>query len=111
MPEEENSMRFLAPVGLIVFTIVLIIVIATSTGGGDGKDEKSRADQGSSTITTKTTKTTTQNTVEEPIYVVKSGDNLATIAEDTGVSMADIEELNPDIDPRGLVAGQKIKLK
>ncbi len=111
MPENENSLRNLAPVGLIVFTIVLIVVIVTSTGGGDGDDESSGAGQGRTTKTEKTTKTTTQKTIEEPIYVVKSGDNLATIAEDTGVSMADIEELNPDIDPRALVAGQKIKLK
>ncbi len=111
MPEKGNSIRFLAPVGLIVFTIVLIVVIVTSSGGGDGKDETSGADKGRTTRTVKTTKTATQKTTEEPIYVVKSGDNLATISEKTGVPMADIEVLNPDIDPRALVEGQKIKLK
>ncbi len=43
--------------------------------------------------------------------MVKSGDILTTIAERTGVSVARILELNRDIDPQALVAGQQIKLR
>ena len=43
-------------------------------------------------------------------YSVKPGDVLSAIAETTGVSLATIERLNPDVDAKALHAGQQIKL-
>ncbi len=112
MPEQERSIRYFAPIALVAFGVAFFIIILTSLGGGDDGSDKS-GERGSRTQTVKTTKTTktTQETTEERAYVVEPGDNLATIAEETGISMAELEELNPDVDPRGLVAGQKLKLK
>ncbi|HEX5909838.1 MAG TPA: LysM domain-containing protein, partial [Thermoleophilaceae bacterium] len=44
-------------------------------------------------------------------YSVKAGDNLGSIAEKTQVPVETLQELNPELDPQALVAGQKIKLK
>ncbi len=44
-------------------------------------------------------------------YVIKSGDTLTAIAHATGVSVAKIERLNPEVDPQILIAGEKLKLK
>ena len=44
-------------------------------------------------------------------YVVKPGDSFGSIVEKTGVSLAQLEELNPDVDPQALVVGQRIKLR
>lgn len=44
-------------------------------------------------------------------YVVKEGDTLTQIAEDTGVPIQRIQRLNPDLDPVVLNAGQVIKLR
>lgn len=45
------------------------------------------------------------------VYVVKDGDTLLGIASKTGVPVSRLEELNPEIDPLRLFAGQRIKLR
>ncbi len=45
------------------------------------------------------------------VYVVKSGDTLTAIAHTTGVPVAQILALNPEVDPQILIAGQTLKLK
>lgn len=44
-------------------------------------------------------------------YRVKQGDSFASISEQTGVPVETLQELNPEIDPRALQPGQKLKLK
>ena len=44
-------------------------------------------------------------------YVVKDGDSLSQISQETGVSLRRIEQLNPSLDPLSLVPGQRLKLK
>lgn len=44
-------------------------------------------------------------------YVVKKGDSLSAISEETGVSVERMEQLNPALDPLSLVPGQRLKLK
>ncbi len=48
---------------------------------------------------------------EAETYTVQAGDNLGAIAEETGVPVETIEELNPELDPQALVTGQEIKLR
>jgi LysM repeat protein len=42
---------------------------------------------------------------------VKTGDTLAGIAEQVGVPVAELQELNPALDPQALVSGQKIRIR
>jgi LysM repeat protein len=42
---------------------------------------------------------------------VRAGDNLALIAERTGISLEELRALNPTLDPQGLVTGQRIRLR
>jgi LysM repeat protein len=44
-------------------------------------------------------------------YTIKTGDNLPSIASKTGLTVQQIQELNPELDPYGLQSGQKIKLR
>lgn len=44
-------------------------------------------------------------------YTVESGDTLTSIAHKTGVPIAELQALNPEIDPQILVAGEVLKLK
>jgi LysM repeat protein len=45
------------------------------------------------------------------LYVVKSGDTLGTIAQRFGVSVAQIELLNPHLNPNALQVGQSLRLR
>ena len=43
--------------------------------------------------------------------MVQNGDTLTSIAHETGVPVARIEELNPGVDPQILISGEKLKLR
>ena len=60
------------------------------------------------TSTTNTTNTTTKQTIGT--YIVKSGDNLSTIASKNNMSLDEIAKLNNIKKPYTLRAGQKLKI-
>ena len=43
--------------------------------------------------------------------MVKPGDTPSSIAVKTGVTLAEIERLNPDLDPQLLAPGDRLKLR
>ena len=45
------------------------------------------------------------------MYIVKEGDTLGSIAEKTGKSVEELQELNPELDPQALVTGQEVRLR
>ena len=111
-----NPMRMLAPAALAVFGIVFLLVIVTS--GGDSEPASSGTKSAEKTKdlgAPKKAKTTTQTTPTTPTtqatYVVKVGDTLGSISAKTGVPVATLQELNPQLDPQALVSGQKIRLR
>jgi hypothetical protein len=56
-------------------------------------------------------RTVTRDNSTRRFYVVRAGDNLALIAERTGVPLETLRELNPDLDPQALVTGQRVRLR
>jgi LysM repeat protein len=44
-------------------------------------------------------------------YVVKQGDSLSRIAQQTGIAISTLESLNPKIDPNTLQTGQRLRLR
>jgi len=110
----QSSLRVLAPASLVVFAIVLLIVVIASISGGD---DSSSTQSERVTITEPAKRDRARERARRArrlaargIYVVRSGDNLFTIANKTGVPIETLRELNPTADPQGLVAGQHIRL-
>ncbi len=130
-----TGLRMLAPISLVAFAVVFLIVIVSSLSGGSESKSKGvsasaqqtgkqanrsrRKRTGNSTGTTGTTGATgatgasgaTGAFANRRFYVVKAGDTLVVIAERTGVPIEDLLSLNPSIDPQGLVTGQRVKLR
>lgn len=106
----RSPARLLAPLALVVFSIALLMVLGGGLGGGD--------DDGGSDDSAETTERTTGTGADRPrerrertTYTVKLNDTLGGIAEDTGVPVETLLELNPELDPQALVTGQKVKLR
>jgi LysM repeat protein len=96
--------RILAVIALVGSVVVLLVVVAAALSGGDSG--------GSGKTHAQTVKHREEVRKKIPaVYVIKSGDTLTAIAHTTGVGVAKIERLNPEIDPQILIAGEKIKLK
>src|SRR6185503_17932224 len=98
---------------LIAFVLVLLIVIASSGTDEDSGDSGagSISQEQPQQVSTTGDTTTTTPAVSGKFYTVKTGDTLAGIAEQVGVSVAQLQELNPALDPQALVSGQKIRIR
>jgi LysM repeat protein len=101
-------MRLIAPLAIIAFVVAFLIVLSSS-----GVDHNSGGTH-TATSSTPTGASTTRSTskfAHRRTYTVRAGDTLGAIAIKTGVSVTNLEDLNPGLDPEGLVAGQKLKLR
>lgn len=96
--------RVIAFTALVAAFLVLIVVVSGSLGGGS--DEPHKRHHSSQAKANRKPEKNIPAT-----YVIKSGDTLISIAHETGVSVHQIETLNPAVDPQILIAGQSLKLK
>jgi len=106
----SSSARIFAPAALAICAVAVLIVIGGSLGGND--DSSGGGSSAADTTNQQTAATTTAPVRRQPAtYTVKSGDTLGAIAETTGVTVETLQELNPELDPQALIAGQKIQLR
>lgn len=110
--------RLLAPLALVICAIAVFSVLSSggsetaTRGGSDSEQSSSSRDSGdSSSADSGDTSESGSTGPVRSTYRVKPGDSFAAIAEKTGVDVDTLAELNPDVDPRALQPGQKLKLK
>src|SRR4051812_12656875 len=97
--------RAFAVLALIGGFIVLVVVVSAALSGGDGNDGRQGGSQGN---------VSRQSTPDKKVpktYVIENEDTLTAIAHKTGVPVATIERLNPQVDPLSLISGEKLKLR
>jgi LysM repeat protein len=99
----RSPARVFAPLALVACAVAVLAIVGG--GGGSGGSKSTSTTTGSSTTTT--TRATKHH---KRTYTVKDGDVLSQIAIKTGVPLATIQQLNPNVDAQSLHAGQKIKL-
>src|SRR5262245_45215943 len=97
--------RTMAVVALAAGFIVLVVVVSAALNDNGSESSGSSHAEHVQHHTTKV-----QETVPAT-YTIQDGDTLTAIAHSTGVSVAKIERLNPEVDPQILIAGEKLKLK
>ena len=95
--------RIFAAIALLGAVVVVIVVVA-SAGGGSGSSSKAPygGNHGAKKHAHKTQAAT---------YTVETGDTLTSIAHQTGVPVAELLKLNPEVDPQILIAGETLKLR
>jgi LysM repeat protein len=108
MPERKPNRiaRLIAVVALLgAFTAVAVLVASA----GDSDDSEGRRDKGA--VTTNEPTQEGERALERGFYVVRAGDTLAQIADNTGLELDQLEELNPTLDPQQLSPGEKVRLR
>ena len=111
----RTPLRFLAPIVLIAFGFAFVTIVK-SYSKDDGPKAPSASEQAKdrdlgTTGGTKTTAKKKKDKLPKRTYTVKQNDTLGSIAEKTGIPVATLQELNPNLDPQSLSTGQKIKLR
>jgi LysM repeat protein len=104
-PRTSASARIFAALALAAALLVVVVLVASSIGGDDSSNHPQR------TQTAKHEKKQQEQKPAPASYVVQSGDTLTSIAHETGVPVAEIIALNPEVDPQILVAGETLKLR
>ncbi|MGN6187271.1 MAG: LysM peptidoglycan-binding domain-containing protein [Conexibacter sp.] len=100
---ERNPARLAAPLALLVAAVAVVIVVAASRS-------TSSSSAPAATRTTITQPARHSRRAVPHVYVVKAGDTLSVIADRAGVSLDEIQRLNPDVDPNALQTGERLKL-
>jgi LysM repeat protein len=94
--------RLAATLALIVAVLALVVIVAAAMD----EDSSPREQQ-----TERPAKKQKKQRTAEKTYVVQTGDTLTAISHKTGVPVAEILALNPEVDPQILIAGQTLKLR
>jgi LysM repeat protein len=103
--EKSNSAfaRIVAAVALAGAVVLVIAVVSGAVGGSDSSSKKQYGENHAAKKQAHRTKAAT--------YTVETGDTLTSIAHETGIPVAQILRLNPEVDPQILIAGEILKLK
>lgn len=106
----RSPVRLLAPLALAGFIFALVVVVKGSLpDAGGGRP----ATTGQSSATAAPAKSTPKPKASKKprTYVVKPGDTPSSIAVKAGITLAELERLNPDLDPQLLAPGDHLKLR
>lgn len=93
-------------------TIALFAVLSGGDSGGSGSPGGSGGETrpAATTPITTTPRTGSGSSRRTRRYTVKAGDTPSSIAEEAGIPLDRLLELNPDIDPQALTPGERLKL-
>jgi LysM repeat protein len=102
--------RIAAPVAFLAG--VTLAVVLVRAGLSDESPETTAQVQATTTRPTTAATTRPATTQAQPVFAtVESGDTLDQIALDNGTTVERLLELNPDLDPRALQVGQRIRVR
>jgi LysM repeat protein len=103
--------RLLAPLALIACAVAVTAMVLGSGVVGDDDTEGNNATSDLPAATERTTTSGRRANRQRATYTIKANDTLSGIAAEHGTTVDRLQELNPELDPQSLVAGQKIKLR
>lgn len=110
MPEGRKPNQFARLVAVFALVAAVFVVVLTIATWGGAEDGDNGGDDGDTTEQAGPTKKG-ERALERGVWVVGEGDTLVSIAEDTGLDVDELVELNPSIDPQVLSPGQRIALR
>jgi LysM repeat protein len=97
----RSPFRFLAPGALLAVVVAVFLVVSGGRSGGGPSPSA-----GTTTAASAATKKSGRRT-----YTVRANDNLTSIAQRYGLTVDELVELNPKIDPQALRKGQRLRLR
>ncbi len=104
--KKRNSViaRILAALALIAVVVAVVMVVSAGLKEDSSSSKKSGAGHPAKKHTSKP-KTTAKK------YEVQSGDTLTAIALKTGITVGELQALNPEVDAQNLTVGEVLKLR
>src|SRR5688500_17098177 len=106
MPEKSSNQfaRVAAVLALIAAFILVVVTIAGSGGDDDGDSGDAQAEEDGLSREG-------ERALERGIWIVREGDTLVSVSEETGIETDELLELNPEIDAQLLRTGERLILR
>jgi len=102
----RSPARFLAPIALIAVVFAFYRVVHDTNTPDPGKG--GATSQPTATATKTAGKKSSKK--KRKTYTVKPGDTPSGIAAKAGISLEELEQLNPKLDPQTLSPGERLRL-
>ena len=113
MPREDRR-RYVAPAAFLLAATVAILLIRSGLQAGRSTVTTTSAvvTQPRTTVPGQTTTHGATTTTSSPrFWTVQAGDTFGVISSKSGVPVATIEQLNPNVKSTSLFIGQKLRLR
>jgi LysM domain len=119
LPRRAEIARYAAPAAFLLAVTIAVLLVRAALGGGGNGGEGVTALTGRTATAVRTTAAATTvraistaetTTTEGRFYTIESGDTLESVALKSGLSVDELLELNPGIDPHALRIGQKVRI-
>ena len=105
--------RFLAPIALVAFAFALYTVVQNARDDGGASSSSNTPAQttpAKSGSGTKSGKKSDKRHLKKA-HRVQPGETPSSIALKYGVTVKQLEKLNPDMDPQALTVGERLRLR
>lgn len=114
MPRKRRKAKpgvahYAAPVAFLLGVTIAVVLVHSALNGGGGKTTTTLGPV--TTATARAATTTRASGTKKRFYVVQSGDTFGTIAEKEGISVEQLQALNPGTSSNALRVGQKLRVK
>jgi LysM repeat protein len=103
MEKRSSAAARIAAALALMAAVLVVVVVATTAMNGSSDSTQHQSQHHAEKQKRPRTKAKT--------YTVESGDTLTAIAHKTGVPVAELLALNPEVDPQILIAGQTLQLR
>ena len=113
----DDWRRYVAPAAFLLAATLAVVLIRSGLESGGTRTATPTATAPRTTTTKRVATTTTTKTTRKPkpsgtrYWTVQAGDTFGVISSKTGVPVATIEELNPNVSSTSLFIGEKIRIK
>ena len=112
--QREQWRRYAAPAAFLLAATIAVLLIRSGLQAGNSAtttiDAPTTTHKVVATTTTSTTKKK-KTTAGRQFWTVQAGDTFGVISSKTGVPVATIEQLNPNVKSTSLFIGEKIRLR
>ncbi|HEX4525943.1 MAG TPA: LysM peptidoglycan-binding domain-containing protein [Gaiellaceae bacterium] len=106
--------RYVAPAAFLLAATIAVILIRSGVEAGGSRRTVTTAGSPAPrkhVVTTTSATTTTKTPATKRYWTVAAGDTFGVISAKSGVPVATIERLNPNVHSTSLFIGEKIRLK
>jgi LysM repeat protein len=110
----EDRRRYVAPAAFLLAATVAILLIRSGLQAGTSTPTTTSAlgTQPRTTVSSQTTTHGATTTTSSPrFWTVQAGDTFGVISSKSGVPVATIQQLNPNVKSTSLFIGQKLRLR